>query len=149
MIADRLSNAHLYAAIHPRFVSAFEYLQRTDLQSLPVGRIELDGKNLYVMVQEYQTKLPEQGRWEAHRRYIDVQYVLSGKEIIRYANLGRLTLGEYDPERDFQALSGEGDNLSASSGDFVILFPQDAHMPGMAIDTPIPVKKIVVKVAVD
>ena len=149
MITDRLTNFHLYSGLNPRFQRAFEYLKQTDLQSLPVGRIELDGKNLYVMVQEYQTKLPEQGRWEAHHRYIDIQYVLWGTEFIRYANTGRLSLGEYNPERDFQALSGEGDNVTVSAGDFMILFPQDAHMPGMAVNAPVPVKKIVVKVAVD
>ena len=149
MITDRLSNAHLYATIHPRFQRAFEYLQKTDLQSLPVGRIELDGKNLYVMVQEYSSKLPEQGRWEAHHRYIDVQYVLSGREYIRYAPVERLQMGEYNPEKDFQALSGEGVAVTLTAGDFMILFPQDAHMPGMAIKDPIPVKKIVVKVAVE
>ncbi len=155
MITDRLSNSHLYAPLHPRFAQSFEWLKQTefavnsDREALPVGRIELDGKDLYVMVQEYSTKLPEAGKWEAHRRYIDIQYILSGREIIRYANIDRLRAGDYLPERDFQALSGDGDSLVLSAGDFMILFPQDAHMPGMAVEAPVPVKKVVVKVAVE
>ena len=68
MITDKLSNAQLYYPLGARFQRAFEYLQQTDLLSLPIGRFELDGKDLYVMSQEYTSRLPEQGRWEAHRR---------------------------------------------------------------------------------
>ena len=148
MIYDNIKNAHLYAGLGARFQQAFDYLQKTDLLALPVGRIELDGKNLYVMVQEYSSKLPEQGKWEAHQRYIDLQYIVSGVEKMGLAALNRLTLGAYNPEKDFQALSGEGVFLPLSAGDFMLLWPQDAHMPGMAIDTQTPVKKVVVKISI-
>ncbi|HEY3341614.1 MAG TPA: YhcH/YjgK/YiaL family protein [Anaerolineae bacterium] len=148
MIYDNIKNAHLYASLGARFQQAFDYLQQTDLLALPVGRIELDGKNLYVMVQEYTSKLPEQGKWEAHQRYIDLQYIVSGVEKMGFAALTSLTLGAYTSEKDFQALSGEGVFLPLGAGDFMLLWPQDAHMPGMAINTPGPVKKVVVKIAV-
>jgi YhcH/YjgK/YiaL family protein len=148
MITDNLHNSHLYTPLSNGIRRAFEYLQKTDLQSLPVGRIELDGINLYVMSQEYNTKLPEQGKWEAHRRYIDLQYITSGAERIGYAPIGRLTLGDYNPDKDFQALAGTGDFITLSAGDFMLLFPEDAHMPGMAITNPVPVKKVVVKIMV-
>ena len=118
------------------------------MASLPPGRYELDGINLYVMSQEYTTKLPEQGKWEAHRRYIDLQYIVSGTERIGYAHLSRLTQGDYNSEKDFHALSGVGDYITLSAGDFMLLFPEDAHMPGMAVGDPVPVKKVVVKIAV-
>ena len=149
MIYDNIKNAHLYANLGPRFQQAFDYLQKTDLKVLPVGRIELDGKNLYLMVQEYNSKLPEQGKWEAHKRYIDLQYIVSGVEKMGFAALSRLTLGDYNPDKDFQALSGEGVFLPLGAGDFMLLWPQDGHMPGMSIDTPVPVKKVVVKIAVE
>lgn len=148
MITDHLSNAHLYTGLSTGIRRAFEYLQQTDLYSLSVGRIELDGKNLYVTSQEYITKLPDQGKWEAHRRYIDLQYIISGTEQIGYTPIDRLTLGEYNPDKDFQALSGSGNFITLSAGDFMLLFPDDAHMPGMAVDDPIPVKKVVVKILV-
>ncbi len=78
MITDNIKNANLYTGVSPRIKQAFEYLKGTDLAALPVGRIELDGKNLYVMVQEYTSKTPDQGKWEAHQRYIDLQYIVKG-----------------------------------------------------------------------
>ena len=149
MIYDNIKNANTYANLGPRFQQAFDYLRKTDLSVLPVGRIELDGKNLYVMVQEYNSKLKEQGKWEAHKRYIDLQYIVSGTEKMGVAALGRLQMGEYNPDKDFQALSGEGVFLPLGPGDFMLLWPQDAHMPGMAIDAQVPVKKVVVKIAIE
>ena len=149
MIIDHITNARLYADLSPRIKRAFDYIQLTDLAALAVGRYELDGKNLYVMVQEYNTKLKEQGRWEAHRRYIDLQYIVQGTERMGYARLSRLEQGAYNPDKDFLALSGEGDSLTMQSGDFMLLWPEDGHMPGMALETPAPVKKAVIKISLD
>jgi YhcH/YjgK/YiaL family protein len=148
MITDNLSNANLYLSLSAAIRRAFEYLQHTDLPSLPVGIFELDGKILYINSQEYNSKLPDQGKWEAHRRYIDLQYIVSGTERIGYAPLRRLTAGEYNPEKDFLSLTGSGDFVTLSAGDFMLLFPEDAHMPGMAVKDPVPVKKVVVKIAI-
>jgi biofilm protein TabA len=149
MIYDNITNSGQYAGLGPRFKQAFEYLQKTDLSALAVGRYELDGKNLYVLVQEYASKLKEQGKWEAHRRYIDLQYIHQGCEKMGYAQISRLKQGDYNPDKDFLALSGEGEFLTLQSGDFMLLWPNDGHMPGMAIDAPSPVKKVVVKIAID
>ena len=149
MIYDNIKNAQTYANLGPRFRQAFDYLKSTDLTALPVGRIEVDGQKMYVMVQEYTSKLKEQGRWEAHRRYVDLQFIVSGKEKMGYASLDRLTLGDYNPDKDLQALSGDGVLLPMGPGDFMLLWPQDAHMPGMADESPTPVRKVVVKIAVE
>ncbi len=148
MITDRLSNAHLYLSLGTQIRRAFEYLQQSDLLSLPVGIFELDGKNLYINSQEYRSKTSEQGKWEAHRCYIDLQYIISGSERFGYAHLSRLKQGEYNPEKDFLTLTGNGDFVTLSAGDFILLYPEDAHMPGMAINAPAPVKKVVVKIAI-
>jgi YhcH/YjgK/YiaL family protein len=137
----------MYLTLGAHIRRAFEYLQQADLASLPTGRIELDGANLYVTSQEYTTKLPEQGKWEAHRRYIDLQFVISGSERIGYAQLSHMAQGEYNSEKDFLALTGSGDYVTLAAGDFMLLFPEEAHMPGMAVDQPVPVKKAVVKIA--
>jgi biofilm protein TabA len=102
----------------------------------------------HAKVQDYRTKPREQGFWEAHRAYIDVQYVASGCESIGYAHISRLRAGRYDAEADLLKLEGEGEYVTARPGTFVILFPQDAHMPAIAVGTPGPVRKIVVKVRV-
>lgn len=146
MIFDTLEHALRYAELGSGLPAAMKYLLETDIASLPVGRINLDGDRLYVLVQEYETKPPEQGKWEAHRRYIDVQYVASGRERMGFANLGTMQLGEYHPEKDFQALSGAGNQVDVFAGAFVIFFPEDAHMPGLCVDQPEPVRKVVLKV---
>ena len=115
---------------------------------ISVGKYEIDGENIYALVQQYNTKLKKDGFWEAHRRYIDLQYVIQGAEKIGYANLSRLTQGEYDASKDFLPLYGEGDFLTLKDGSFVILMPEDAHMPGIAFDSLLPVKKIVIKISV-
>jgi YhcH/YjgK/YiaL family protein len=149
MIIDRISNSHLYYAVHSRFKRAFDYIHQINTDTIPVGKYEIDGEAMYVLVQEYNTKLKEQGVWEAHRRYIDLQYVVQGAEGMGYANINHLQQGEYDASKDFLPLQGDGDFFTLHSGCFVLLLPEDAHMPGMAIGSPTPVKKIVVKISVD
>jgi YhcH/YjgK/YiaL family protein len=148
MIIDRIENAVLYFPIHARFEHAFEHIRQMDVESIPAGRYELDGENMYVLVQEYNTKLKEEGKWEAHRSYIDLQYVVHGAEGMGYANINHLQQGEYDATKDFLPLFGEGDLVKLKSGCFVLLFPEDAHMPTMAIENPEPAKKVVIKIAV-
>ena len=148
MIVDHINNSRLYYVLNPRIRTAFDYIHQADLSSIGVGRYEVDGENLYAMVQQYNTKPKEAGVWEAHRRYIDLQYVIQGAEKIGYANLSRLAQGEYDATKDILPLYGEGEFLTLNIGDFVILMPEDAHMPGIAIDALSPVKKMVMKILV-
>jgi YhcH/YjgK/YiaL family protein len=149
MIIDRLSNASLYYTINPKFKRAFEYIDSIDAAAIPAGKYEIDGTAMYALIQEYNTKLKELGFWEAHRHYIDLQYMVQGTEGIGYANIHHLQQGEYDAKKDFLPLFGEGDLVALKSGSFVLLLPEDAHMPGMAIGTPAPIRKVVVKIAID
>ena len=149
MIIDRLANSHLYAGLPPRIQRAFQYLRDTDWQTTEVGRYEVEGTGLFALVQQYSTKPRADGKWEAHRRYIDVQYVVQGTEQIGYAHLSRLVEGEYDAAKDFLPLVGEGDYLTLSSGDFMLLYPEDGHKPGLALADSTAVKKVVVKIAVE
>jgi YhcH/YjgK/YiaL family protein len=148
MIFDQLNRSPRYIGLHKKFDAAFHYLASQDFSAVEPGRIDLEGDNLYAMVQAYTTRTPEQGIWEAHRRYIDVQYIISGRERILFAPIEQMQLGIYIPERDFLPLTGNGSTLDLSASFFVIFYPEDAHMPGLAIDFPEPVKKVVVKVAV-
>jgi YhcH/YjgK/YiaL family protein len=149
MIIDQLANSGLYEDLSEPIRRAFQFLRQTDLQNLENGRYEIDGNRLYASVETYMTKPRESAEWEAHRRYVDLQYVICGAEKIGYAPLCRmLPLDNYDPDQDIQLFAGEGDDLTLSDGQFMILFPHDAHMPGVAIDRPEMVKKIVVKMAV-
>ncbi|HNV02324.1 MAG TPA: YhcH/YjgK/YiaL family protein [Vicinamibacterales bacterium] len=149
MIADRLANAHRYLALGPRFARAFDYLTRTDLAAAAEGRADIDGASLYAMIQRYTSKLPQDGVWEAHRVYADLQYMVSGEERFGVGAIERFTRGAYDAERDFEALAGDGDFLRIQPGRFLLLWPGEPHMPGMAIGAPAPVQKVVVKIRVD
>jgi YhcH/YjgK/YiaL family protein len=149
MIADRLVNAHRYAGLGPRITRALEFLDRTDLYAIADGRHELDGADLYALVQRYTSKPVAEGRWEAHRRYADLQYVVAGEERIGYGPIERFTRNGYDAERDFEALTGDGDFLRLGAGSFVLLWPGEAHMPQVAVADPSPVKKVVLKIRVD
>jgi len=145
MIIDRLENASLYRGLGDRIALALDSLETPR----EPGRHELDGDNVFAMVQQYQSKPLAEGKWEAHRKYIDIQYVAEGIERIGWAPIGRLTESEpYNEENDVAFYQGEGDFVTVPTGSFVILFPEDAHMPGIAVDTPGPVTKIVVKARV-
>ena len=146
--AGLLAGANNYGVLR-RIKAALHFLQSTDLENLPVGRIELEGKQLFALVQEYNTKPRGKGFWEAHRQYIDVQYVVSGVEHMGYVNLAQMKVGTYDAKTDFLPMEGEGNFLVMPAGTFTIFAPQDGHMPGMAVSDPQPVKKVVVKVAIE
>lgn len=148
MVIDLISNASLYRPLGPGIARALEFLQRTDLAALEPGRHPLDGDRVYALVSEYLSKRPEEGRWEAHRRFVDLQCVIRGVERIGYAPVGRLEAQPYDEAKDLMRLSGPGEFLTIGPGEFVLLWPGDAHMPGVAGGDPAPVRKLVVKIGV-
>jgi YhcH/YjgK/YiaL family protein len=149
MIIDQLQNASSYYTLGDRMEIALRYLQEADLSKLTLGRHDIEGDDVFILIQEYGSKSKEEGTWEAHRQYFDVQYVVSGQENMGFANVDRLMATEYDEENDFLPLEGEaGDLIEMQAGTFMILAPQDAHMPGIAIAGSEPVKKAIVKVRI-
>jgi len=149
MVVDKLSNSHLYAAPGSRLAKAFEFLNRKDLATLENGKYPLDGDNVFALVQSYNTTPKEKGKFEAHRKYIDVQFVVSGDECMGYANVNNLKVTqEYNDKDDYLLAEGKPDFIRVHPGMFTIFHPQDAHIPCSAVDQPSPVKKVVVKVAV-
>jgi YhcH/YjgK/YiaL family protein len=148
MVVDSLGNAKIYRPLGARIAAALDYLQRTDFSGLPAGRQELDGDNMFALVQDYTSKREGEGRWEHHRRYIDLQYVASGIERLGYAPVPSLKAEPFDTSKDIAFLTGSGDFVTLPAGHFVLLWPGDAHMPGLAAGSPGPVRKVVVKIAV-
>ncbi len=149
MIADRLDRADQYGGLPARIRTAIDWLRATDLAALSVGRVDLEGDALFALVQEYDTKPMADGLWEAHRKYIDVQYVVRGRERMGYTPLETITITKpYDEEKDYLNGTGPGSFVDAPAGMVFVLWPGDAHMPGMQVDGPEPVRKIVLKVAV-
>jgi YhcH/YjgK/YiaL family protein len=148
MFFDKLDRYARVGSLGKNLAVAFTYLATHDFSDTPPGRINLQGNDLYILVQEYTTKPAEQGVWEAHRRYIDVQYLVRGWERILFAPIEQMQAGDYVPEKDFLPLTGSGSSLNLPAGFFVVFYPEDAHMPGLAVDLPGPVKKVVAKITV-
>jgi YhcH/YjgK/YiaL family protein len=151
MIADILKNNYLYADISPRIRTALEHLEKTDFSEMEPGRYELDGTNLFVLVQAYDSLPKEQGKWECHRKYIDIQYIAEGIEMIGFTNIAKMEVAtEYNPEKDIAFLKGDGDYVTLTKGGYAIFFPEDAHQPKVAPgNIPGKVKKVVIKIRVD
>lgn len=148
MIVDRIKNAALYSADR-KLTKALDYLAKTDFTKVEPGKYELDGAKLFALVQQVETKPKEEKQFEAHRKYIDVQFIVSGVEQMGYAHLSTLKTSQaYDADKDCEMLRGTGDFVTATPGTFIVFFPEDAHMPCVAMGKPAPVRKVVVKVAV-
>lgn len=148
MIFDRLILFSRFTGLSKNLSTALHYLATQDFSTARPGRIDLQGDELFALVQEYMTKPFEQGIWEAHRRYIDVQYMISGRERIFFAPLETMRLGTYVAEKDFLPMTGNGSPLDLSAGFFVVFYPEDAHMPGLQANTCESVKKVVVKIRI-
>lgn len=149
MIIDKITNCHNYFCMNTRFATAFEYILANDFSKFTTGKYEVDGNEIFAMVSDYQTKNITECKWEAHRKYIDIQFMVNGTENFGYVNLDSLkTIQDYNDEKDFLLLEGDGDFIKFEKDSFIIACPQDAHMPGIIYDTHGPVKKVVVKVKI-
>lgn len=149
MIIDTLDNAGLYENLSPGFTEAFAYLRSGRPAADSVGQYFLDGEDVFVNVEEYVSKPIERGRYEAHRVYTDIQYVVTGCERMGVAPLEEMWVTEeYNAARDVAFYKGDGKMLLVPAGTFVVFTPQDAHMPCIAEKSPAPVRKVVVKVRI-
>ena len=147
MIIDTLAQASRYESLHPRFKAAFDFLRNTDWATLAVGRTEIDGDRLFALTQTYETKPAQDGKLEAHRVYIDIQFVVSGEEHIGYAPLDDQPPTEpFNVEKDIGFYHGDASFTRVSAGMFAIFFPHDAHLPSRHFITLAHVKKVVLKV---
>ena len=150
MILDRLTNASQYRAIAPRLWQGLEFLTSHPLAELSVGRHEIDGDRIFALVQEYTTKLPTECKYEAHRKYCDIQTLGGGTERIGWAHLAQMQESVvYNNDKDIAFFDGQGDLFTLTPGAFAVFFPHDVHMPCVQAVTPSIVKKIVVKFAVE
>ena len=145
MIYDSLKNIEAYKGISKNLDTAISFLAGNDLHSLPEGRTEIDGDEVFINVMNATTKeLTEEG-FELHREYMDIQIDLEGTEVIGIGLGGVEPLGEY--RVDFQAVKADMSTTCVMGpGRFIICMIGEAHAPGGCLDAPAPVKKCVVKV---
>ncbi len=148
MILDSLENAGLYESIHPRFKQAFDFLRSTDLVSLPLGKVELDGKNLFVNVVDAAGKTPDVAKMETHNKYIDIQVPVTGIETMGWIAGDKLKeiTEPYNADKDITFFADKASNfIVVQPLEFAVFFPQDGHQPQLFEGT---IKKIIVKVLV-
>jgi len=147
VILDVLSSSARYEGLGPRFARAFQWLRSVDPSTLPDGKTAIDGDDVFVLAQRRMTKKLDLVKWEAHRKFADIQYIVEGQEAMFWEALSRTEPGEYLEEKDFLALETESwVDLEVPAGQFAVFFPEDAHRPGILIPGADPVFKLVVKV---
>ena len=143
--------ARLYLENQERWDKAFKFLSEQNLAELEKGRHELEDADLFVIVDEYVTRNEEDVLFEAHKKYADIQALISGEEKIGVLPLDVTTVTvPYDQEKDIMFLTAEKENYRlAIPGKFFLFFPEDAHRPTVKSVENSPVKKIVVKVRIN
>src|SRR4051812_36680537 len=113
----------------------FSFLRDSDLVNLKPGRHEIDGDNAYALITEAPSKTLEQSAWESHKKYIDLQYVIKGKEKIGVTPLSAATVTKpYDEEKDYANYAAHGEYYIADPDIFFLFFPDDVHRPNIKVD---------------
>jgi YhcH/YjgK/YiaL family protein len=147
MIIDSLDNVKHYRNLNERIKKGLEFIEEIDFSTIEPGRYNIDGDDIFALVQEYNTKEPMDAKPEAHERYIDIQYVDKGAELMGYAPLeNQEILIPYNPEKDLVFYKADTSLIKVEEGMFAIFFPNDIHAPGIKIEESKAVKKVVIKV---
>jgi biofilm protein TabA len=139
--------ARQYHANKKYWDEAFAFLKNHDLSKLSTGKYPIDGDNVYASVTEDPTKDYDKSAWESHRKYIDLQYVISGEEKIGVSAVDDVKVTEpYDEKKDAAHYSGPGKIYEAKPGTFFLFFPGTAHRPNITTGGNKTDKKIVIKI---
>lgn len=148
MIFSNLSQSGRYAALHPLFPRAFDYIRNTDLLALAPGRYPIAGEDLFAIVEQVPGRTREAAKLECHRKYIDIQLVLEGTDEMGWKALAdcRDPVSDYSAEKDIQFFhDAPASWIATPPGAFCIFFPEDAHAPLVATGT---IRKVIFKIAV-
>lgn len=147
MILDTLKNAARYAGLKTGCSEAFGFLDQPGLADLPDGKYGIAGDRLYAIIERRQGRRVDEGQLEGHRRYLDIQYVISGDESMGWSpREGLATAVAYDETKDLEFFEGRPESIvRVPPGSFAVFIPTDAHLPLIGSG---PIHKVVIKVAV-
>ncbi len=149
MIIDTLASCEKYLSLNPGFAQAFQFLKNQPAAPNFNQKIALHGDLIHATFMRRPGRTRETAKMEAHRRYIDIQFLISGNEEIGWKPTPECIVpqGEFNSERDVQFFKDAPDSWHAlRPGQFVIFYPEDTHAPMVSSDE---LSKVVVKVAVD
>jgi len=150
MIIDRIENASLYYTLGSGIADALEYIKKNDLSKIESGKYEIHKDKIKMIVNEYEQKCSDRVTMEAHRKNIDVQYWVSGSELMGYAPLlTQSVLEPYSDEKDCGLYAADGSFSKLEKGMFAIYFPTDLHTAIIDPECDSKVRKIVFKVTVE
>ena len=148
MIYDMLAQIGRYRGLHPRLDRAMDFIAKTDLSRLPLGKTEVDGDDVFVNHFGYDTCAQRaDALFEDHTVYLDLHIVLDGRENVLLAPAQSLSLARCCEGEDACLYTGsEAARLPLCPGLFLLVYPGEAHLPKQAIDQPVRVDKLVFKI---
>ena len=148
MIYAKLSEAGNYLGLHPRLDAALRLLNKEFLDTVGTVRQSIDGDKLYVTRFDVPTSADESRSFEYHRRYLDIFTLAAGEERVDIASPANLTV--HEQHDDYWGCKGQAEqSVILTPGSFLVLFPGDAHRPGMAVTEPENISRIVFKILID
>lgn len=149
MIFGNINHEKTYSNLDKDLLACFEYAKNNQLIDYEKGSYVIDGEDLFVNIVGYETFEKEDRFWEAHRKYIDVHLMLDGCERIDINFIENLEQKEYQEEGDFLPLEGENNGyVELRKNDFLVCYPEDAHMTAIKVNQKKNIKKAILKVIV-
>ena len=146
---NKVTFAEQYHKNKAEWDKTFAFLRDSNLATLKPGRYAIDGDNVYAIITEAPSKEFDQSAWESHKKYIDLQYVIKGKEKIGLVQLAEATVTKpYDEAKDYANYSAAGKYYIAVPDTFFLFFPEDVHRPNIKVEGYDVVKKLVIKIRV-
>ncbi len=148
MIVDRMERFGQYSRNVPEIHEVMRFVEKVKKENIPAGKYPLE--NGFVLVQEGMTRPFEEADFEVHRKYIDIQVLVSGTEYVEYADITDLdTKVPFDEEKDLELMEGCGSKIQMKPNMFYILYPADGHKPCCHEKVATNYKKVLAKIRID
>ena len=151
MISDHINNLPTYEKIGIDTPAILQFITRAQREQLPPGRYDLDGEQMFAMVQEYDTKSPQDCLYESHKKYMDIQYMAQGSEMMYVAGIENLSVTEDRTPKEDAILYAPAPHEAAllvKEQHFALFLPQDGHMPCCQCEQSRKVRKLVFKIRI-
>ena len=149
MILDRIEHFQQYTRCVPQLYDVIKFAKRAEAENLPAGKYSL-GNQDFVLIQERNTRRFEDADFEVHRKYLDVQIIISGSEYMEYADISELKEKiPFDADADLALMEGSGTRIQIKPGMFYLLYPADGHKPCCHETVPTTYKKVLAKIKID
>ncbi|MBR6513351.1 MAG: YhcH/YjgK/YiaL family protein [Clostridia bacterium] len=153
MVSDKIFNLDRYLCLHPDFVKVKEVIEKFSDPALEPGKYQIDGDRVFAVVQGYDTKEAQPHKFENHRKYIDIQYIVDGCEQIHVKEMTGLCVDfPFDEPHDYEFYKTPASFVTCEleAGEFAIFWPGESHRPGvMTQKGAAALRKVIFKVQAD